>query len=355
MNNLTEMSPEAYQAEGSPINLSVSDLSFLKTAITKSSRNRSRICTHNNANEKLHEMFVIYGNETYVRPNRHFGKDESVFVLEGACDIYFFDLEGGVTDVIELDASNSKSPYYCRIPKEIYHTVVIKSAQVVLFEATSGPFEPTDTYYADWSPMEGDQQGIKKFQEFLEEKKGSIRTILNAPDRYVKLSNQVFSTEKVISWLSTEDHLFLNKQLDEFHLDRVRICNHINPNEKLHEMLMLFSNSTFVRPSMHIDKEESLFIIEGSGRYVFFDDLGSVKDVVKLNGPSGLNKCYCRIPKNTYHMLIVDSETMLVKETTTGPFSKDDTVFPDWAPDIKLSKDAHIFLNQVEKEITGLQ
>lgn len=355
MNKLIEMSPEAYQAEGIPINLSVSDLNFLKTAIIKSSRNRSRICTHNNADEKLHEMFVIYGKETYVRPNRHFGKDESVFVLEGACDIYFFDLDGSVTDVVELDASNSKSPYFCRIPKEIYHTVVIKSTQVILFEATSGPFEPADTYYADWSPMEGDHHGIKKFQEILEEKKGSIKSSLYTSDKYVKLSNYVFSADKSISWLSLDDHLFLNKQLDEFDLDRVRICNHMNSNEKLHEMLMLFSNTTFVRPSMHIDREESLFIIEGSGRYVFFDDWGKVTNVVNLNSPSGLNKCYCRVPKNTYHMLIVDTKTMLVKETTTGPFSKDDTVFPDWAPDIKLSKDALGFLKQVEKEIIELQ
>tara|TARA_B100000787_G_C16190869_1_gene297412 strand:+ start:645 stop:1712 length:1068 start_codon:yes stop_codon:yes gene_type:complete len=355
MKNLTMMSPEAYQAEGHPINLGSSDFNFLKTAIKKSSRNRSRICTHHNTDEKLHEMFVIYGRETYVRPNRHFGKDESVFVLEGACDVYFFDLDGHVTNVVELDTSNSENPYFCRIPKEIYHTVVIKSNQVVLFEATSGPFEPADTYYANWSPKEGDEYGIKKFQANLEENKASIINTMNVSGGYVKLSNEVFSTDKPISWLSEADHLFLNNQLEEFNLDRVRICNHVGPNEKLHEMLMLFSNTTFVRPSMHIDREESLFIIEGSGRYVFFDDLGKVTNVVNLNSPSGGEKCYCRIPKNTYHMLIVDTETMLVKETTTGPFTKDDTVFPDWAPDLKFSKDANVFLQQIEKEIKVLK
>ena len=82
MHSLKMMSPEAYQAFGKPVNYSFDQLNFLKSAIKESSRNRSRICTHDNAEEKLHEMFVIYGKDTYVRPNRHFGKDESILVVE---------------------------------------------------------------------------------------------------------------------------------------------------------------------------------------------------------------------------------------------------------------------------------
>ena len=118
---------------------------------------------------------------------------------------------------------------------------------------------------------------------------------------------------------------------------------------------MLFSNKTFVRPSMHINKEESLFILEGSGRYVFFDNSGKVTEVVQLNPSLGPNKCYCRVPKNTYHMLIVDTELMLVKETTSGPFSRDDTVFADWAPDVKTIDSASEFMQQVEKSIQELK
>ena len=355
MQTLTKMSPEAYQAEGIPISLSLSDLGFLKSAIMKSSRNRSRICAHENSNEKLHEMFVIYGHETYVRPNRHFGKDESVFVLEGACDVYFFDLEGLITEMVELDASNPEAAYFCRIPKEIYHTVVIRSSQVILFEATSGPFDPNDTYYADWSPKEGDIPEIEKFQSYLLTKRHSSKIKTTALEKYEKLNNQVFQTQSPISWLSSDDHNFLRAQLNQFNLDRVRICNHMDPSENLHEMLMLFSNKTFVRPSMHIDKEESLFIIEGSGRYVFFDELGNVTDVVKLSSALGPDKCYCRIPKNFYHMLIVDTDLMLVKETTSGPFSRDDTLFAEWAPDVKTSDNASEFMQQVEKSIQKLQ
>ena len=355
MQNLTMMSPEAYQAHGIPINLSISDLGFLKSAILKSTRNRSRICVHEDSNEKLHEMFVIYGKETYVRPNRHFGKDESIFVLEGACDVYFFDLDGLITEMVELDASDPKAAYFCRIPKEIYHTVVIKSSHVILFEATSGPFDPIDTYYADWSPEEGDISGIKKFHSYLLSKRESSKVNTCALDKYEKLNDQVFQTQKPISWLSSQDHNFLSEHLNRFNQDRVRICNHIDPSENLHEMLMLFSNKTFVRPSMHINKEESLFILEGSGRYVFFDNSGKVTEVVQLTPSLGPNKCYCRVPKNTYHMLIVDTELMLVKETTSGPFSRDDTVFADWAPDVKTIDSASEFMQQVEKSIQELK
>ena len=355
MQVLKMMSPEAYQAEGSPINFSMSDLNFLKEAIKKSNRNRSRICSHSDNSEELHEMFVIYGRETYVRPNRHFGKDESVFILEGACDVYFFDLNGYITDIIELSSLDPQLAYFCRIPKEIFHTVVIKSDKVILFEATSGPFDPNDTYYSDWSPEEDNNKAIEKFNLELERSKTKFKFKTYNPDKYQKINDQVFASKTNISSFLSKDHLFLNDQMNTHSLDRVRICSHTSPNEHLHEMLMMFSNTTFIRPSMHTDKEESLFILEGTGRYVFFDELGAVTKCVELSPPSGLGKCYCRIPKNTFHMLIVDSDKMLVKETTNGPFDKNNTIFPTWAPDEATCDGAADYLRSVESGIMKIQ
>ena len=34
-------------------------------------------------------------------------------------------------------------------------------------------------------------------------------------------------------------------------------------------------------------------------------------------------------------MLIIDSEFLVFKQTTRGPFIRKDTIFPDWAPDGK--------------------
>ena len=350
MDSLKMMSPEAYQAFGKPVNYSLDQLSFLKSAIKESTRNRSRICTHDNAEEKLHEMFVIYGKDTYVRPNRHFGKDESILVVEGSCDVYFFDLDGKILDIVEMGGVASNLPYYCRIPKEIFHTVVINSEQVILFEATSGPFDPEDTYYADWSPQEGQAVKIASLRQELVEFKLRNRK-RKKQKRLFEINQNVYQEKEAICWLSSSDHDFLWEKMKAKNLDRVRICSHQDPSNLLHEMLMLFSHDTYIRPSEHTDKEESLFILEGEGRYVFFDENGNVDEVVALGGPGTGKQNYCRVPKNTYHMLIVDSEYMLVKETTSGPFSRSDTKFPVWAEDYPARQEARPYIESLEKQI----
>lgn len=351
MLNLKMLSPEAYQAEDPIVTLGSDELIFLKAAMNKSSRNRSRICAHKNTDEVLHEMFVVYGSETYVRPNKHYGKDESVFVVEGKCDVCFFDDQGKILRKITLSDEGSGNPYYCRIPSEIFHTVVIRSKKLVLFEATSGPFDPNDTYYADWSPEEGDFEGIESFKSRLADFEAEDHSNINLECNYEKLNDFVYSERERISYLSGEHHAFLAQKMKEKQLDRVRICNHLNPHERLHEMLMLFSQHTFVTPSLHIDKEESLFVLEGEGRYVFFDNVGNVKDVIPLSAQNEKSKKYCRVPENSFHMLIVDSPTILVKETTSGPFNKEATIFPNWAPafnDIEAQKK---FLAEIKAKI----
>jgi cupin fold WbuC family metalloprotein len=148
-----------------------------------------------------------------------------------------------------------------------------------------------------------------------------------------KNSPLVYTARDAVVPLSRAENAFLNKRLHEDKLDRVRICCHKSTTDRLHEMLMAFSKDTYVRPSLHIDKEESLFFIEGFGTYLFFDDRGAITRQVPL-GPIGSGRSfYCRVPANTFHALIVESDQILVKETTSGPFSRDDTKFADWAPD----------------------
>src|SRR5690348_6362591 len=58
-----------------------SDMQFLKETVYKTQRKRVRICMHKDIQEKLHEMFVCYVKETYVRPNKHIKKDESLHIM----------------------------------------------------------------------------------------------------------------------------------------------------------------------------------------------------------------------------------------------------------------------------------
>ncbi len=148
-----------------------------------------------------------------------------------------------------------------------------------------------------------------------------------------KVSAQVLVAGDSIVRLGATEIEFLKDSLHRDHLDRIRICCHRTANDRLHEMLMAFTKETYVRPSLHQDKDESLLFLEGFATNFFFDDEGNVTDQVPL-GPIGSGRSfYCRVQANRYHSLLVESDHVLVKESASGPFLREYTKFPTWAPD----------------------
>jgi cupin fold WbuC family metalloprotein len=334
MLTLAMKTTETYDAKDRVVCFGDEEISFLENAIGKSPRRRTRICAHRSVQERLHEMFVIYSDATFVRPNKHIGKDESVFVIRGAADFIFFDDSGRITDVVQMGDVASGKAYFCRVPAGIYHTIIIRSAEIVLFEATPGPFNPAETVYADWGPQETDAQGVAGYRAWLDRELDRLRP---PEDRVLidlkTVSPLVLEAKSRVVPLSSVENAFLVDKRRAEDLDRLRICVHQTSDDRLHEMLMTFAGSTYIRPSKHIDKEESLFVLQGLATYFFFDDHGEMTAKVKL-GPLGSGRpCYCRIPANAWHSLVVESPDVLVKETTSGPFLRSDTVFAAWSPD----------------------
>ncbi len=165
---MREISPEVYVADDPIVNIGASDIRLLQQRVQASERKRVRVCTHKDVEENLHEMFVVYVRETYIRANKHLGKDESLHIIHGAADFVFFDEHGKATDLVELGEYDSGREFYVRVPDSIYHTLIIRSEAIVIHEATPGPFRPADTLYAPWAPEEGDSAGIAAFTEQLE-------------------------------------------------------------------------------------------------------------------------------------------------------------------------------------------
>ena len=52
---------------------------------------------------------------------------KSVHILDGAADFVFFDDNGAVTDVLQMGDQRSGKPFYVRVPKEIYHTMLMRT------------------------------------------------------------------------------------------------------------------------------------------------------------------------------------------------------------------------------------
>ncbi|NDC36592.1 MAG: cupin fold metalloprotein, WbuC family [Proteobacteria bacterium] len=105
MLHMEMVTTEVYQAKYQIVSLGKREIDFLKEKVPHSPRNRVRLCIHENMAHELHEMVVVYMDQTYVRPNRHFRKDESMHILEGEADFYFFDdnvdLDNKITSIID--------------------------------------------------------------------------------------------------------------------------------------------------------------------------------------------------------------------------------------------------------------
>src|SRR3989338_2671222 len=164
------ISKEVYVADERIVNLGAKEIEFLKSQVYQNERKRVRLCAHKNVEDKLHEMFVVYVKETYVRSNKHIKKEESLHIIEGAADFVFFDEEGNITNVVPLGNYSSGRQFYCRIPESVYHTFIIRSDIIVIHESTPGPFRREDTVFASWAPEEGDRIRVEKFMNELEKK-----------------------------------------------------------------------------------------------------------------------------------------------------------------------------------------
>lgn len=165
MNRLAE---EVYVIDAPVSHFGAAGIQFLKDHVYKTQRKRVRVCMHKSIQDYLHEMFVCYVKETYVRPNKHIKKDESLHIIHGAADFIFFDEVGNVTDVVPLGDYRSGRNFYCRIPESVYHTFVIKSDIIVIHESTPGPFRREDTLFAPWAPEESASEQAKLYMENLE-------------------------------------------------------------------------------------------------------------------------------------------------------------------------------------------
>lgn len=114
---------------------------------------------------------------------------------------------------------------------------------------------------------------------------------------------------------------------------RIRLCAHNSVEDNLHEMFIVHTKDTYVKPHKHFNKAESLHIIEGFVDVIIFDDEGTIIDVFQMGDYLSGKKFYQRISDSYYHSMIIRSEFLVFHEVTNGPFRRTDTAFPIWAPD----------------------
>ncbi len=169
------MSNVAFYTDGSVVSVGSQDIESLKARVGDTELKRIRLCAHRDAEDSLHEMFIVLSQETYIRPAKHLNKDESLHVVEGRADVIFYDEMGSITQVIPLGDYASGYQFFYRIREPVYHSLLLRSDTFTFCETTLGPLRKSDTVLAPWSPDGNDLVALRDFMERLKTKVEEFR------------------------------------------------------------------------------------------------------------------------------------------------------------------------------------
>jgi cupin fold WbuC family metalloprotein len=110
-------------------------------------------------------MFIAKLKNTYVRPHKNHNKCKSFQVLDGIIDLVIFDNFGNITDVVNLGNYGQKNSFFYRLTNTCFHSLIIRSNYAIFKETITGPFNSSDTIYAEWAPMENDEIEVKIYMD----------------------------------------------------------------------------------------------------------------------------------------------------------------------------------------------
>jgi cupin fold WbuC family metalloprotein len=325
---LRSINPEVFVSEEPHPSLGRDHSAFLRQKIGLSPKGRVRTCIHKTNEDRMHEMFIAFTGSNYVRPSLHLGKDESLHLLEGSADYFFFGPTGSVTDVVPLGPYASEHPFYCRIPASAEHALLIRSEDIVIHETTPGPFRREDTVFSGWSPDESDPAAVGRFLNGL---RASPRRELPML-KMKRTAEEVFVADQPLVSVGRKEMDFLKRTVHETARKRVRLCAHRELENALHEMFVVYMSMTYVKPNKHLGKDESLHILEGEADFFFFDEQGEIVSIIPLGDYRSGRQFYIRVPASVYHTIVMRSETLVIHEATPGPFRREDTIWAPWAP-----------------------
>jgi cupin fold WbuC family metalloprotein len=315
-----------YNDQNSP-NVNTHSMNILREKFEKSPRRRYRLCFHKTELETLHEMIVIYDASTYVRPNKHLGRAESLLLLEGVIDFYFFDDDGNPIRKIVMDASGDKGVKFLRVPPNTWHGMFMHEGKpCIIKETISGPYDRQTLLWAEWSPTNLLKNEVKdyytQFDLFLNGKSKIIK------DELIRVKPGIFYTSEAYPTYTNNMLDILLQECVNEKLKMARICLHTSPFDHLQEMIILLMQGSD-EPSLHINTDEAITILEGAGEYNFLDNNNKIINSIPLSPyvMNNDNSFYCRINKFTRHQIKVKSDYLLFHICLNGPYDQKSTVY----------------------------
>lgn len=150
--------------------------------------------------------------------------------------------------------------------------------------------------------------------------------------RLTAVNEEVLYADEPIVKVDECDVALLKEKASSNQRKRIRLCAHKDVQDKLHEMIIVLRNDTYIRPHRHVDKVESFHIVEGRVDVVIFDQDGSIIEVVQMGEYSSGRKFYYRLAIPNFHTLLIRSDFVVFHETTNGPFDRAKSLYAEWSP-----------------------
>lgn len=121
----------------------------------KSDRLRHHLSLHHSHDDLVQRVVIALVKGTYIPPHYHeMPRQWELFsIMHGNVDIYLFDHNGKVTDILTLGEASGN--YFFTVEPNVCHTVICRSDYAVVMEVKEGPFNPkTAKVLPSWSHPE---------------------------------------------------------------------------------------------------------------------------------------------------------------------------------------------------------
>ncbi len=140
-------SPEVIYCKEKIVEVSNDWIKLLTKHASLSPRKTCRLCLHSSKNSTLHQMVILHNKITHVPIHKHLHSEEIINVFSGSAVIKFYDNNGVVSKTIKLSQDNCLT---VKIPKNVFHSLIVKSDWFLFQEIIKGPFKPKNTKLASW-------------------------------------------------------------------------------------------------------------------------------------------------------------------------------------------------------------
>jgi cupin fold WbuC family metalloprotein len=117
----------------------------------------------------LNKVFNFILEDSYMHPHLHPSdeKIEKMYLIDGSFALILFDNDGNIKDSFILKKGKKE---FIEVPAYTWHTYVMLSDQVIIYETMEGQYEPKSwKELANWAPQELSNNSIsylKSLKEF---------------------------------------------------------------------------------------------------------------------------------------------------------------------------------------------